>query len=224
MTYVMSDIHGRYEKYREMLDKISLKDSDELYVIGDMIDIGNRPVDVLLDMSMRANVFPVLGDHEYMALKILKKMKKSDKNQKELSGMLEGWMKDGGGSTALGLAGLGEEDREALIEYLEEIPLYEEITVSGKRYILVHAGLANFSREKLLDDYTPEELVYEKTDMSKRYFDDATIVSGHTVLKADNVLQRKAVYGNGNISINCGETENEPLCAIRLDDGQEYYV
>ena len=56
MTYVMSDIHGQYEKYIKMLDIISFSDDDELYVLGDVIDRGEHPVKILLDMSMRGNV------------------------------------------------------------------------------------------------------------------------------------------------------------------------
>ena len=40
MTYVMSDIHGEYEKYLKMLDLIGFRDEDELYVLGDVIDRG----------------------------------------------------------------------------------------------------------------------------------------------------------------------------------------
>ncbi len=32
MTYVVSDIHGEYDKFVEILDKIGLKDEDTLYM------------------------------------------------------------------------------------------------------------------------------------------------------------------------------------------------
>ena len=48
-TYVMSDIHGEFEKYISMLQKIEFKDEDTLYILGDVIDRGERPVDILLD-------------------------------------------------------------------------------------------------------------------------------------------------------------------------------
>ena len=34
MTYVMSDIHGHYDKYREMLETIEFAADDTLYVLG----------------------------------------------------------------------------------------------------------------------------------------------------------------------------------------------
>ncbi|NCE64642.1 hypothetical protein D1159_08595 [Pseudoflavonifractor sp. 524-17] len=40
MTYAVSDIHGCYEKYRELLKAISFGKNDTLYVLGDVIDRG----------------------------------------------------------------------------------------------------------------------------------------------------------------------------------------
>lgn len=47
MTYVMSDLHGMYDRFIAMLEKIDFSDSDELFIIGDIIDRGERPVDIL---------------------------------------------------------------------------------------------------------------------------------------------------------------------------------
>ena len=38
MTYCISDIHGEYGRYLEMLEKINFSDEDKLYVLGDVID------------------------------------------------------------------------------------------------------------------------------------------------------------------------------------------
>ena len=40
MTYVISDIHGCYDKYTAMLAKINFNDSNILYVLGDVVDRG----------------------------------------------------------------------------------------------------------------------------------------------------------------------------------------
>lgn len=40
MIYVMSDIHGCYEKYRAMLKAIKFAEDDALYVLGDVLDRG----------------------------------------------------------------------------------------------------------------------------------------------------------------------------------------
>lgn len=74
MTYVMSDLHGQFEKYKKMLELIGLRDSDDLYILGDVVDRGPEPMNILRDMSMRSNVFPVMGNHDYTALYVLSKL------------------------------------------------------------------------------------------------------------------------------------------------------
>ena len=47
-TYVISDIHGEYERFMELLEEIELKDTDTLYVLGDVLDRGEHPINVPL--------------------------------------------------------------------------------------------------------------------------------------------------------------------------------
>lgn len=210
MTYVAGDIHGRYDKYKELLKKIKFTDKDDLYVIGDMLDIGEKPITLIRDMSMRINVFPILGDHEYTALKMLKSNALPD---------FDIWIENGGKSTYDEFIRLTYEEREAVKEYLEDLPLYEDINVNGKRYILVHAGLEGFEKDRSLDDYSPLELIYKKADINKKYFDDVTLITGHQGI---GDCQKKAVYKNGHLSLDCSEAG--VLCAVCLDDGREFYV
>ena len=74
MTYLMSDLHGQYDKYRKMLEKIRFGDRDDLYVLGDVVDRGPEPMKILRDMSLRINVFPILGNHDWTARVILSRL------------------------------------------------------------------------------------------------------------------------------------------------------
>jgi len=67
MSYVMSDLHGCYDKYMQMLEKIKFSDNDTLYILGDIIDRGDDGIKILLNMMNRNNTIPILGNHEYMA-------------------------------------------------------------------------------------------------------------------------------------------------------------
>ena len=40
--YVMSDIHGCYDEFMQMLNLISFSDYDELWIIGDICDRGPK--------------------------------------------------------------------------------------------------------------------------------------------------------------------------------------
>ena len=74
MTYVISDIHGCYTEFLELLDKIGFSNEDELYVLGDAMDRGPEPIKVIQDLMRRANVTYILGNHDDMMLQSLRKL------------------------------------------------------------------------------------------------------------------------------------------------------
>ena len=63
MIYVMSDLHGCYDKYMQMLEKIKFSSNDTLYILGDIIDREDNGIKILLDIMKRSNVIPLLGNH-----------------------------------------------------------------------------------------------------------------------------------------------------------------
>ena len=71
-TYVISDIHGEYERFMELLEEIELKDTDTLYVLGDVLDRGEHPIKVILKLMEMPNAFCIVGNHEVMALECLR--------------------------------------------------------------------------------------------------------------------------------------------------------
>ncbi|MCR4598431.1 MAG: metallophosphoesterase [Acetatifactor sp.] len=46
-TYVISDIHGCFEEFWQMLRKIRLSEDDRLYLAGDCIDRGKQSLEML---------------------------------------------------------------------------------------------------------------------------------------------------------------------------------
>ena len=57
MQYVIADIHGCYEEYMELIEKIGLsEENDHLYILGDALDRGPEPMKTLLDIMNRRNV------------------------------------------------------------------------------------------------------------------------------------------------------------------------
>ena len=141
-------------------------------------------------------------------------------------GLLTDWMFNGCESTLSDFRKLGNDERLDIMDYLEDFSTYEEVSAGGKNYLLVHAGLGNFSREKPLEDYNIDELVWERPDYSKRYFDDIYVVTGHTPTQLIDANPRPGyIYRNENhIAIDCGAfIEGGRLSAICLDTGEEYY-
>ena len=56
MRYILSDIHGCYEEFRELLEKIHFSETDDLYILGDAMDRGPQPMNVIQDLLARPNV------------------------------------------------------------------------------------------------------------------------------------------------------------------------
>ena len=229
MTYVVSDIHGCLDKFRELLEKIRFTDDDVMYVVGDMVDVGEDPMGLLCDLSMRYNVIPIVGDADLRALKLLAALDKMLRNgsmpDPEILAEMTAWIKDGGARTLEGFKALDEEMREGILEYLEELSLYEEVEVKGKKYLLVHAGIADFDPDTPIDDYMPEDFVSEAVDLDRIYFDDVTLIVGHTpTYTIDGADKGKIYYGEGCIVLDCGAAYGEALGCLRLEDGKEFYV
>lgn len=230
--YCMSDIHGDYDKYKELLAKINFNDKDILYVIGDVVDRGKHPMKVLQDMMMRSNVFPIIGNHEYMALHCLTFLMKelTEKNielfnEDYMMSLLE-WLDNGGSTTIDDFKKLSLEEKYEVLDYLGEFSLYEEVRVNNKKYVLVHAGLSNFSVNRPLNDYQLYEMIFDRLDYSKVYYPDKYIVSGHTPTRAikDNLNPDYIFKANNHIAIDCGSIYGGHLAAICLDTEEEFYV
>lgn len=64
-TYVMSDIHGCYDSFLQMLSKIGFSDADQLILAGDYIDRGPDSYQMLKWMEhCPGNVHLLRGNHE----------------------------------------------------------------------------------------------------------------------------------------------------------------
>ena len=226
MTYVMSDIFGEYEKYRAMLEKISFKNTDVLYILGNIIDYGEGGIEILTDMSYRANVIPVIGEHEYMALKVLGGLVDADNAPSEkLKANLQEWLSNGGQTTMNAFMQLSQDEKEGIVEYLEEFSGYEVVQAGGETFVLVHAGLSDFAPDKDLYDYSIDQLIFEGADYNKKYFDDKTLVTGHTpTYEINEAMRGKIIKQNGHIAIDCGVFSGETLGCICLENGKEFYV
>ena len=230
--YVISDIHGEYDKFLELLGKIKLKDSDILYILGDVVDRGPHPIKVLLKLMEMPNAVMMVGNHELMAIECLKLLQKeiTEESIKELgeeeANNLISWMQNGSETTIKEFRELDSEQRQEVIEYLRESLIYEEIAVGGKEYLLVHAGLGNYYPGKDIEDYSLKELIWDRAEYDIQYYPDKYVVTGHTPTQNIEGNPRPGyIYRkNNHIAIDCGASwPGGRLAAICLDTGEEYY-
>lgn len=231
-TYVMADIHGEYDKFVEVLDKIKLKETDTLYILGDILDRGPHPIKLLLTLMEMPNAICLVGNHELMELECLEFLCKEITEESIAGIRQEGinnllcWQRNGGKTTIDGFRKLDWETRQDAIDFIKDFLIYEERNVNGRDYLLVHAGLGNYSPGKAIESYSLKELVWDRSDVKQQYFDDIYVVTGHTPTQMIKGNPRPGyIYRvNNRICIDCGACFlGGRLAALCLDTGEEFY-
>ena len=78
MRYLMSDPHAEYDLFLALLGEIGFSDSDELFILGDLIDKGRDSVRLLQYAFSKDNIHVCMGNHEYEFLKLYSSLMESD--------------------------------------------------------------------------------------------------------------------------------------------------
>ena len=232
-TYVISDIHGQYDEFIAMLDEIKFQDTDTLYVLGDILDRGPHPIKVMLKLMEMPNAICIVGNHEYMAAEVLSFLMQevTDRSLDELDyktlDNLVTWQYNGAKTTIDEFRALSREMQEEVIDFIKDMSIYEELTVGGQDYLLVHAGLGNFDPVRTMDDYSLHDLIWKEADYSRQYFDDKIVITGHTPTQFIKGNPNPGyIYRHQNhLAIDCGAyLEDGRLAAVCLDTGEEFYT
>lgn len=162
---MISDIHGCFLTFRELLNKVGFAKSDELYLLGDYIDRGTRSrevLDYIIELHRQGyKIKSLKGNHEEMVFDSIE---------------LDDWT--GGAEETLqsfGIKHFKELDKKyvkwltALLPYLEK-----------NEYIFVHAGL-NFESDNPLKDKQSMSWIrnwYSRIDYD--WLGKRKIIHGHT--------------------------------------------
>lgn len=231
MIYVTSDLHGcAPEVLFGLLESAGFSQEDYLFILGDVVDRGEHGVELLRWIAEQPNVELILGNHEAMLLSCdfvfeeltEESLTKLDPEKMEL---LDTWLSNGALPTVKGLCKLIKSAPEILagiLEFLWDAPLYDVVEISGRTYILVHAGLENFDPKKSLDSYDPRELLWARPTLDTKYFEKATVVFGHTPTGLFG-SPGKMVKTDSWICIDTGAAMGKKPMLLRLDDEKAFY-
>ncbi|MBR3837563.1 MAG: serine/threonine protein phosphatase [Clostridia bacterium] len=237
MTYVMTDLHGEYEKYIRMLERIRFSDRDTLYINGDICDRGPRSAEIYLDVMERKNVLVVKGNHEVMAEEnlewLLREKRGNDPDLFELYSdpRLWIWFQNGGDTTVVSLYKESEERRRRILDFIKQTPYYRTCRVGDRHYVLVHGGLGS-ARLSGPEEVAPSELVWSRPDFDGWYLrgENTYLIVGHTpTILIDNGREKAKIYrGKGNvIALDCGAAYPEyqgRLGCLCLETDEEFYI
>lgn len=216
MIYIMSDLHGCFEEFKEMLELIHFSEDDELYIIGDIIDRGPEPIPLLQYIMDQKNIYVIMGNHEDMMLDAIKT------KQYNL------WYYNGGDITNKQFQKLHQKEKDKIIKYLSELPLMRELSVNGKDYILIHGGPGLFFKMGYEANKITKSVLWERfnslnKEEAEAIFPGKNFIVGHTptfMYGKDN-----KIISCGNIMIiDCGCVFGYSLSCLCLEKGKVYYV
>ncbi|MFC5451649.1 metallophosphoesterase [Paenibacillus aestuarii] len=224
-TLVISDIHGCYDEFNNLLALVDYKKNEDLLLLlGDYVDRGARSKDVVekvLQLVQGGNVIAIRGNHDQRFIDV---MTSEDETVK---------MKffQHGGLTTLesycGISLMGMSDEEKLhygkeyinknfkhhISFLNNLPFYYE----DKEHIYVHAGLnpsfENWQEQSEYDFmYIKEHFLINPTVVDK------IVLFGHT--KVIELHDKSDIwFGGDKIGIDGGCAYGHQLNCLEIREG-----
>lgn len=226
MTYVMSDLHGMLDKFNMMKEKLgALGKEDKLYILGDFIDRGPDGIAILLSVMDDPHVMAFIGNHESLALPVLKAIQSGTPFEKiEKTMAYQVWSGIGGDTTATGFRTLDSKTQADVIDFIESLCIFEELEIGGRKFHLSHT-LPAYDAERDIHDVTFHEFIWGETDYTVCYDPDVTFVTGHTPTALIDPEYNDRIYRkNGHIAIDCGAAFEGTLGCICLETLEEFYV
>lgn len=229
MIYVCADIHGNKAAFHDIIRQIDFKESDELYILGDVIDRCEYGIEILKWVMDHSNVHMLLGNHEYMMLDALGYPREKNIVQ-DPTGL---WYYNGGEVTHRDFKKLSEDEQRRIVEFLRALPTEFDVDVGESIYKLVHANAEDvwvaLSYLGRCDDPKEYFCVWDRdyTD-ALNGLPFAKVIFGHTPtinLRPD--IKPMTVYRHEKIiGIDCGAAYPQyggRLACIRLDDERIFY-
>lgn len=226
-TYCISDIHGKYDLFIEMLKYIQFKDTDSLYILGDIFDKNSNVYEIYQYITAKDNIYMLKGNHEMMAEEAI---------LYNFSDWYLWFHKNGGNYTYNSFYRHYDDfkdkypvinrehfTKKEILAWVESLPIYKNITVNQQKFFLVHAGI---DPHIALENQTNEDFLWIRDDFiyNETLFDNETIVIfGHTPTAYMNGLNNYHVWVDNKykdkigIDGGCFQKEGRLNC-LRLDD------
>lgn len=251
-TYVVSDIHGQLDCFKELLDKVNFKyGEDSLHILGDMVDWGDKSVETLLFVmdlvNKHKNIHVYKGNHEDILYKYVKKLGVT----REL--LDTDWaILNGGEVTIDKLLTLPKKQVKSIIKFIGNLRYFEsDLVIGDNKYYLAHSFpfiQYNYDKKTYSNPYEQslwrrlkghENPFNEMCTEDREYYKDHIFVYGHTIVNKYKLIEKDDSatiykdYNNRKICIDCGgkllgkgdgNGGKFRLGILRLEDMSEEYV
>ncbi|MBE5738951.1 MAG: serine/threonine protein phosphatase [Clostridiales bacterium] len=223
-TYFISDIHGEYELFIELLKEINFNKNDTLYILGDIIDKGKDSIKLLKFIIENKNMIAILGNHEATFLQYVREiaLTPSQLEDEEIIREINTYFPSN-----------NEEITAKEISYLSNLPYY----IETEDFICVHAGLEVVNNKVLpLEQQNTNYLIYDRNFIQTKGISlDKPILLGHTPCVYTNntgkfikTLKRNHNRNNfssySRIRLDTGVSYTRMLGILRKEDMKEFYT
>ncbi|MCU0428652.1 MAG: serine/threonine protein phosphatase [Cytophagaceae bacterium] len=210
--FAISDIHGCFKTFKNLLLRLELEKVDEVYLLGDYIDRGPdscKVIDLILEYQALGFSFTCLrGNHEQLLLK-------------GLDGdpyMMDVWLRNGGLDTLHSYnITVPEKIPEVHLQWIRSTRFFLELP----DYWLVHAGF-NMEQDPFTED-TEAMLWIRKFIPQLDKLSHKPVIHGHTPIPYSEMLSGlESLSIQGKLSIDNGcvyksKKEAGALVALDLD-------
>ncbi len=209
-TFVISDIHGCYREFKQLLEKLPLTPESTVVILGDYVDRGENAkgvVDTILELRQTCNVIALKGNHEEMFLHFI---------EGRVSNMAATFVFNGGGAT---LASYGDDcgNYEVPKDHLDFFKQLDYMHISDE-YVFVHAGLPNVPLDQIDVASYERQLLWIRREFFNSNFNwGKTVVHGHTPVEECYISDRR-------INVDTGCVYGGALTALELPYYNTYSV
>lgn len=206
-TYVISDIHGCFDEFLQMLRKIQFSEGDRLYLAGDYIDRGKQNLEMLRWLeNCPENIMPIKGNHDAEFaenIKILRQVDRSEEldtdpdSNEDTRALLDSvnyLLRSRGASVQsffdfygtledlIGNKGVTLRDLCKWQEMISAYPYFYRFPMNGRDCVVVHAGYCE-DDAVISEDYGSREEFYlyaREEGLHGGGIEHGMIVAGHT--------------------------------------------
>ena len=232
MHYVIGDVHGCFDEFNKMINMINDRDNEaEFYLVGDIIDRGPKVLEMLewakKNIRKNSKFHMVRGNHEQMIIDWYSDYRKLRKDTKDNNYPITRFGLD----EVLNENGLLNDGYVLpVVKFFENLPLYLQVEISNKAFVICHAFVPEWNRLKnILDGAEIDRCEYDDFLWYRGeigyYNGEITIIHGHTptiILGSDKIIK-----GRNVINVDCGCVYKDyggRLAAICLETEEEFYI
>ena len=216
MTYIIAGLKGKLENYKKLQKAVGFGENDVIYFVG-----GESVGDFSLykELSMTANVYPILSRADYTAAKLLsdfeRYMRRGETPEAKYINDMKKWIDEGEGLAFETFRGMDADMKEGILEYINDFAWFEETEMNGKEYIILAGGISGFDAKRDIYEMAVTNFASKPLDMEKKYCKGKIMITAWT---KQGKTEKIARNGN-NISLDC----TTPVC-FRLEDEAEFYI